>query len=165
MPSRALGGSVDRAGARTQKALGTDDPAWWASKLTIETGRRIRRRLGVSTEAPDDCDDPLPEPARRYRRARDTAVMKDAGHTIAGGVEMSSRRRSSQSGPVSRTGGAYNIDGETLTGKRAVDVEPPVRADLVRRIRREIAEGTYETSERIEATVDRLVAEFFPEID
>ena len=33
----------------------------------------------------------------------------------------------------------------------------PVRADLVERVRREIAEGTYETPEKWEAALDRLL--------
>jgi hypothetical protein len=36
--------------------------------------------------------------------------------------------------------------------------EPEVRADLVARVRREIAAGTYETPEKWEAALDRLLA-------
>ena len=35
--------------------------------------------------------------------------------------------------------------------------DPPIRAELVERIRREIAEGTYETPEKWEAALDRLL--------
>ncbi len=38
---------------------------------------------------------------------------------------------------------------------------PPVRADLVARIRSEIKAGTYETEQRIEVTIDRLMDELF----
>jgi len=41
---------------------------------------------------------------------------------------------------------------------------PEVRAELVQRVKDEIAAGTYETSERIEITVDRLMEEFFGEL-
>ena len=41
---------------------------------------------------------------------------------------------------------------------------PGVRVDLVERIKGEIAAGTYETPERIDATVDRLMEELFPEL-
>jgi len=34
---------------------------------------------------------------------------------------------------------------------------PDIRADLVARVRREIEAGTYETPERIEAAVERLL--------
>jgi anti-sigma28 factor (negative regulator of flagellin synthesis) len=38
---------------------------------------------------------------------------------------------------------------------------PEVRADLVARVKAEIETGTYETQERIDLTVDRLVDELF----
>ena len=40
---------------------------------------------------------------------------------------------------------------------------PEVRADLVARIRSEIEAGTYETQERIDLTVDKLMDELFPQ--
>jgi len=39
---------------------------------------------------------------------------------------------------------------------------PPVRAELVERVKTEIAAGDYETPERIEMAVDRLMDELFP---
>ena len=39
---------------------------------------------------------------------------------------------------------------------------PEVRMNLVDRIKGEIAAGTYETPERIDGTVDRLMDELFP---
>jgi len=41
---------------------------------------------------------------------------------------------------------------------------PEVRAELVARVKREIEAGTYETSERIDAAVERLLDELFPEL-
>jgi anti-sigma28 factor (negative regulator of flagellin synthesis) len=38
---------------------------------------------------------------------------------------------------------------------------PEVRADLVARVKAEIEAGAYETQERIDLTVDRLMGEFF----
>ena len=38
---------------------------------------------------------------------------------------------------------------------------PEVRVDLVTRVKAEIETGTYETQERIDLTVDRLMEEFF----
>ena len=38
---------------------------------------------------------------------------------------------------------------------------PDVRTDLVQRVRQEIEAGTYETEERINVTVDRLMDELF----
>lgn len=38
---------------------------------------------------------------------------------------------------------------------------PEVRADMVARVRAEIETGTYETQERIDLTVDRLMEELF----
>ncbi len=40
---------------------------------------------------------------------------------------------------------------------------PDIRTDLVQRLRREIEAGTYETEERIDVTVDRLMDELFPQ--
>ena len=42
-----------------------------------------------------------------------------------------------------------------------IDEVPEIRADLVQRIKDEIAAGTYETPERIEITVERLMEELF----
>jgi negative regulator of flagellin synthesis FlgM len=39
---------------------------------------------------------------------------------------------------------------------------PDVRADLVAQVKAQIEAGTYETPERIEATIDRLMDELFP---
>ncbi len=38
------------------------------------------------------------------------------------------------------------------------------RMDIVERVKGQIAAGTYETPDRIETTVNRLVEEFFPEL-
>ncbi len=40
--------------------------------------------------------------------------------------------------------------------------DAPIRMDLVQRVKEEIAAGTYETPERIEQTVDKLMEELFP---
>ena len=40
---------------------------------------------------------------------------------------------------------------------------PGVRTDLVQRVKQEIEAGTYETQERIDVTVDRLMDELFPQ--
>ena len=39
---------------------------------------------------------------------------------------------------------------------------PEVRSDLIARIRDEIAAGSYETEERIDGTIDRLMDDLFP---
>ena len=39
---------------------------------------------------------------------------------------------------------------------------PDVRPDVVARVKAEIEAGTYETPERIEVTVDRLMEDLFP---
>lgn len=39
---------------------------------------------------------------------------------------------------------------------------PDVRTDLVDRVRVDIAAGTYETTQRIEITIDRLMEELLP---
>lgn len=42
----------------------------------------------------------------------------------------------------------------------AVHSSPEIRADLIERVRAEILAGTYETEDKIEATVDRILWEF-----
>jgi negative regulator of flagellin synthesis FlgM len=39
---------------------------------------------------------------------------------------------------------------------------PEVRAELVARVRREVEAGTYETPERIDAAIDKLLDDLFP---
>jgi len=53
----------------------------------------------------------------------------------------------------------------STAGKLAAKIGelPDVRADLVARVKAEIENGTYETPERIEITVNRLMEELFPE--
>ncbi|MCD6304126.1 MAG: flagellar biosynthesis anti-sigma factor FlgM [Planctomycetes bacterium] len=41
---------------------------------------------------------------------------------------------------------------------------PDIRADLVARVKQEIEAGTYETPERIDIAVDRLMEDMFPEL-
>ena len=41
---------------------------------------------------------------------------------------------------------------------------PEVRADLIARVKEEIAAGTYETPERIDAAIERLLEEHFPDL-
>ncbi len=49
-------------------------------------------------------------------------------------------------------------------GRVPVALDAPVREDLVARVRAEIEAGVYETPERIDATVDRLVSVLFPDL-
>jgi negative regulator of flagellin synthesis FlgM len=46
----------------------------------------------------------------------------------------------------------------------AVHEVPEVRADLVARVKSQIDSGTYETPERLEVAVNRLMEELFPEL-
>lgn len=51
----------------------------------------------------------------------------------------------------------------SMAAKLAAKVQhaDAIRTDLVQRVKSEIAAGTYETSERLEATIDRLMPEIF----
>jgi hypothetical protein len=40
---------------------------------------------------------------------------------------------------------------------------PPVRTELIERVKAELVAGTYETHERLEITVERLMEELFPQ--
>ncbi len=62
---------------------------------------------------------------------------------------------------VPRPGSATRLSGEDLAlltqwAQKACQL-PAVREDLVRRVKAEIAAGTYETPERLEMTVQRLM--------
>ncbi|MHC4294533.1 MAG: flagellar biosynthesis anti-sigma factor FlgM [Planctomycetota bacterium] len=41
---------------------------------------------------------------------------------------------------------------------------PEVRTELIEQVRAEIATGTYETPERLEIAVERLIVDLFPEV-
>jgi len=53
-----------------------------------------------------------------------------------------------------------DISTASILAARVHDM-PDVRTDLVQRVRQEIEAGTYETEERIDVTVDRLMDELF----
>lgn len=55
-------------------------------------------------------------------------------------------------------------DRSPAAGRVPVALDGPVREDLVARVRAEIEAGVYETSERIDATVDRLVSVLFTDL-
>jgi len=62
-------------------------------------------------------------------------------------------------------GGPPDVDEVFAATILAVKVQemPEVRADLVERVKAEIAAGEYETAERIAAAVNRLLEEMIPE--
>ena len=68
-------------------------------------------------------------------------------------------------GPVTRARTWWNIqaaerntaDSASRVGETAV-VDEEIRADLVARVRQEIAEGRYDTAEKWDAALDRLLA-------
>ena len=67
---------------------------------------------------------------------------------------MFSHGPSCLSGPVTRTRGWWSRSPSDNPVTRPPD--RPVRTELVERVRREIAEGTYDTPEKWEAALDRL---------
>lgn len=58
-----------------------------------------------------------------------------------------------------------DMNERSIVNKLATKIkkDAPVRMDLVQRVRAEIAAGEYETPERIEGTVDKLLEEIFPQ--
>ena len=46
----------------------------------------------------------------------------------------------------------------------AIQDIPDIRTDLVERVKAEIAAGTYETPERLEIAIERLIEEVFPHL-
>ncbi|HOF18898.1 MAG TPA: flagellar biosynthesis anti-sigma factor FlgM [Phycisphaerae bacterium] len=68
--------------------------------------------------------------------------------------------------PATQAAGVSDTVEISAAARLAARIEeiPPVRAELVERVKAEIAAGTYETPERIEIAVDRLMEELFPEL-
>ncbi len=58
-------------------------------------------------------------------------------------------------GPVTRARAWWNVP---AVKRNTADVGEEIRADLVARIRQEIAEGRYDTDEKWDAAVERLLA-------
>ena len=67
-------------------------------------------------------------------------------------MSMHSHRPKVLAGPVSRKRSCWK---PSRSGKRP-HPEAPIRHELVERIRREIAAGTYETPQKWQAALDRL---------
>jgi hypothetical protein len=70
------------------------------------------------------------------------------------------RSRWHRAAPASTTASAdrenHNMNSNKMTERRE---EHPIRWDLVERVRREIAEGSYDTPEKMEIALDRLLAQ------
>ena len=80
------------------------------------------------------------------------------------GIEQIGKMQARQpAGEATGVGDSLEI---STAGKLAARIHDAgmVRTDLVERVRSEIADGTYETPERLDATVDRLLDDLFPEL-
>jgi hypothetical protein len=67
---------------------------------------------------------------------------------------MLRHKASCLSGPVSKTRRSWT---QGLDKPRTPRDESAIRTDLVERVRREIAEGTYETPEKLDIALERLL--------
>ena len=70
------------------------------------------------------------------------------------------------SNPVTSLGGISDVVEISTARALAAKIQqvPQVRAELVARVKAEIEAGTYETSERLEIAVNRLVDENFADL-
>ena len=66
-------------------------------------------------------------------------------------------------GPSGEISDIVDISAAAILAARAHEI-PEVRTTLVARIKEEIAAGTYETEERLDVTVERLMEELRPEL-
>ncbi|MGB2820563.1 MAG: flagellar biosynthesis anti-sigma factor FlgM [Phycisphaerae bacterium] len=68
--------------------------------------------------------------------------------------------------PTTPPGGVSDVVEISAAAELAAKIQeiPDVRADLVARVKQEIEAGTYETPERIEAAVDKLLDDLLPEL-
>lgn len=64
--------------------------------------------------------------------------------------------------PVPRQDGCDPAEAHAVARAAARAIGPEVRWGLVARVKAEIAAGTYETEERLAASMDRLMEELFP---
>ncbi len=82
--------------------------------------------------------------------------MKKAKERKGGAGKKSAKAH----GPEDRAGRRADIRAEELAEwvRKARDL-PPVRRELLERVRAEIAAGTYETPQKLEKAVTRLLAE------
>jgi hypothetical protein len=70
---------------------------------------------------------------------------------------MHTHNSSCLAGPISRARDWWRMaSNETEPQDKTQGTEPKFRAELVARIRQEIADGTYDTLEKWEAALDRL---------
>jgi len=68
--------------------------------------------------------------------------------------------------PANPPGGVSDVVEISTAAALAAKIQeiPDIRADLVARVKGEIEAGTYETPDRIEAAVERLLNDLFPEL-
>ena len=84
--------------------------------------------------------------------------------TGPGGIESVGSLKGKE--PLKSTSGVADTVEISMAAKLAAKIEggQAIRTDLVQRIRSEIAAGTYETTQRIEVTVDRILPDLFPDL-
>jgi anti-sigma28 factor (negative regulator of flagellin synthesis) len=83
--------------------------------------------------------------------------------TGPGGIESAGRPRDEELlKPASGVADTVEI---SMAAKLAAKIEDgrAIRTDLVEKVRNEIAAGAYETNQRIEATVERILSELLSE--
>jgi hypothetical protein len=68
-------------------------------------------------------------------------------------------------GPVTRDPDKWSVPAgpDSLVKGDGAQHDAPVRHLLIQRVRREIAEGTYDTPEKLEAALDRLLRRLDPD--
>ncbi len=89
-----------------------------------------------------------------------TMNIKGSGTTNAGNIRRPARKASA-SPPARPSRRSSQVTPTELSRwiKKAKNL-PEVRQDLVEQIKREIADGTYETPEKIQIAVERMLEEF-----
>ena len=99
----------------------------------------------------------------------DTKMAKAFGtHLVSGdkGIELTSKTKYHASASTSsKVSNMSDMNERSIVNKLTAKIknEAPVRMDLIQRVKEEISTGKYETPERIERTVDKLLEEIFPE--
>ena len=85
-------------------------------------------------------------------------------HSAAGTKAVESIGATGAAAPTSEPMVMNDVVEISTAAKLAAKVHdiPDVRADLVARVKSEIEAGTYETPERVDATVNKLMEELFP---
>jgi negative regulator of flagellin synthesis FlgM len=141
MPSSAAKYPADTNTAWTQPRAGSNDPQRHADKTPTPGQEGLARGKDISMFN-----------VHGVHSAKTLGTVQKAGKATEPATSVTATRQ-------------RDVIEISRAAKLAAQVQqtPAVRTELVARVKAEIAAGTFETPERIEATVDRMMQDLFGE--